>query len=124
MTTQRHLDAVELAVELAVADAFRFVPVATWFEIAAAVDTSYVVVALVNADAAIAAADAVTVASAYADADCAFDDASAIRREADYPVRRERCPDDRQQPPEVCNWHRRWGWTDVRWELTCVPCDP
>lgn len=119
--TQRHLDAVELA---AVADAFRLVPVATWFEIAAVVDTSYVVVALVYAGAAIAAADAgIAVASAYVGADCAFGDASAIRREVDYPVRRERFPDDRQQPLEVCNWHRRWGWTDVRWELACVPYD-
>lgn len=123
MTTQRHLDAVELVA--AAADAFRFVPVATWFEIVVAVDTSDVVVALVNADVAIvAAADAATVASAYADADYAFGDASAIRREEDCPVRRERCPDDRQQPPEVCNWRRRWGWTDVRWELVYVPCDP
>lgn len=98
---------------------------ASWFEIVA-VDTSYVVVALVNADVAIVAAvDAATVAPAYADAaDCAFGDASAIRREEDCPVRRERCPDDRQQPPEVCNWRRRWGWTDVRWELAYVPCDP
>lgn len=77
-----------------------------------------------DADAAIVAADAAIAASAYADAGCAFGGASAIRREVGYPVRRERCLDDRQQPPEVCNWHRRWGWTDVRWGLMCVPCDP
>lgn len=102
---QRRLDAAELAV--AVVDAFHFVLVATWFEIAVAVGTSYVAAASVDADAATAVADAAIAASACADAGCAFDDASAIRPEADYPVRRERCLDDRQQPPEVCNWHRR-----------------
>lgn len=109
---QRHLDAVELA---AVAGAFHFVPVATQFVIAVAAGTSYVAAAFADADVAIAVADVAIVASAYADAGCAFDGATAIRREADYPVHRERCLDDRQQPPEVCNWHRRWGWTDVRW---------
>lgn len=110
---QRRLDAAELAA--AVAGAFHLVPVATQFEMAVAAGTSYVAAAPADADAAIAAADAAIAAFAYGDAGCAFDDASAIRREADYPVRRERCLDDRQQPPEVCNWHRRWGWTDVRW---------
>lgn len=110
---QRRLDAAELAV--VVAGAFHFVPVATWFEIVVAVGTSYVAVAPADADAAIAAVDAATAASAYADVGCAFGGASVIRREADYPVRRERCLDDRQQPPEAYNSHRRWGWTDVRW---------
>lgn len=119
---QRRLDVAELAA--AVAGEFRLVLVATQFEIVVAVGTSYVAVAPADADAAVVAARAVIAASACADAGCAFDGASAIRREADYPVRRERCLDDRQQPPEVCNWHRRWGWTDVRWELVCVPCDP
>jgi len=109
---RQRFDAVELAA--AVADAFHSVPVATQFEIVVAAGTSYVVAVPADADAAIAVVDVVTAASAYADADCAFGDASAIRREADYPVRRERCLDDQQQPPEVCNWHRRWGWTDVR----------
>lgn len=110
---QRRLDAAELVV--VVADAFHFVPVVTWFEIAVAADTSYVAVAPADADVAIVAADAAIAASAYADVGCAFDGASVIRREAGYPVRRERCLDDRQQPPEAYNSHRRWGWTDVRW---------
>lgn len=101
---QRRLDAAELAA--VVADAFHLVPVATWFEIAVAAGTSYVAAAPADADVAIAAADAAIAASACADG-CAFDGASAIRPAADYPVRRERCLDDRQQPPEVCNWHRR-----------------
>lgn len=108
---QRRLGAAGLAV--AAVDAFHFVPVATQFETVAA-DTSYVAVAPANADAATVAAGVAIAASAYADAGCAFDGASATRQGADYPVRRERCLDDRQQPPEVCNWHRRWGWTDVR----------
>lgn len=110
---QRRFDAAELAV-VVVAGAFHFVPVATWFEIAVA-GTSYVAVASADADAAIAVVDAATAASAYADVGCAFGGASAIRREAGYPARRERCLDDRQQPPEAYNSHRRWGWTDVRW---------
>lgn len=109
---QRRLDAAELAV--VVADAFHFVLVATHFEIAAAVDTSYAAVPA-DADAAIAAADAAIAASAYADVGCAFGGASVTRQGADCPVRRVRYLDDRQQPPEACNWHRRWGWTDVRW---------
>lgn len=111
---QRRLDAAEpVAV---VADAFHFVPVARQFEIAVAAGTSYVAAAPADADAAIAAvADAATAASVYADAGCAFGDASAIRREEGYPVRRERCLDDRQQPLEVCNLHRRSEWTDVHW---------
>lgn len=118
---QQHPDAAEFAA--VVAGALRFVLVATYFEIVVAAGTSYAVVSA-DVDAAIVAAGAVTAASAYADADCAFGGAFAIRREAGYPVRRERCLDDRQQPPEVCNWHRRWGWTDVRWGLLSVPCDP
>lgn len=109
---QRRLDAAELAV--VVADAFHFVLVAMHFEIAAAVDTSYAAVPA-DADAAIAAADAAIAASAYADVGCAFGGASVTRQGADCPVRRVRYLDDRQQPPEACNWHRRWGWTDVRW---------
>lgn len=121
---QQHLDAVEL---VAVAeDAFHSVPAVTQSEIVAAADTSYVVVA--NADAAIAVviavADAAIAASAYGDAGYAFDDASAIQREADCPVHRARCLDDRQRLPEVCNWHTRWEWTDVRWGLVYVPCGP
>lgn len=100
---QRRLDAAEFA---AVVDAFHFAPVVTRFEIVVAAGTSYVA-ASADADAAIVAADAAIAASACAHAGCAFDGASAIRPEADYPVRRERCLDDRQQPPEVCNWHRR-----------------
>lgn len=102
---QRRLDAAELAA--VVVGAFHLVPVATQFEIAVAADTSYVAAAPANADAVIAAAGAAIAATAYADAGCAFDGASAIRPEEDYPVRREHCLDDRQQPPEVCNWHRR-----------------
>lgn len=109
---QRRLDAVEPA---AVAeDAFHFVLVATRFVIAAVVDTSYVAAAPADADAAIAVADAAIAASAYAGAGCAFGDASAIRRGAGCPAHRERYLDDQQQPLEVCNWHRQWGWTDVR----------
>lgn len=109
---QRRLGAAGLAA--AAVDAFHLVPVATQFETAVA-DTSYVAAAPADADAATVAAGVAIAAFAYADAACAFDGASATRRGADYPVRRERCLDDRQQPPEVCNWHRRWGWTDVRW---------
>lgn len=117
---QRRPDAVELVVA---EDAFP-VPAVMQFEIAAAVvGTLYVVAALADVDAAIAVVDAaIAVASAYANA--AFDDAFAIQREVDYPVRPIRCLDDRQRPPEVCNWHIRWGWTDVRWGLVYVPCDP
>lgn len=110
---QRRLDVAELAV--AAAGAFHLVPVAMRFEIAVAVGTSYVAAVPADADVVIAVGDAAIAAFAYADAGYAFDDASAIRREADYPVRRERCLDDRQQPLEVCNWHRRWEWTDVHW---------
>lgn len=102
---QRRLDAAELVA--AVVGAIHLVPVVTQFEIAVAAGTSYVAAAPANADAAIVAADAAIAAFAYAGAGCAVDDASAIRPKADYPVRRERCLDDRQQPPEVCNWHRR-----------------
>lgn len=102
---QRRLDVAELVA--AVVGAVHFVPVVTQFEIAVAAGTSYVAAASANADAAIVAAGAAIAAFAYAGAGCAFDDASAIRPKADYPVRRERCLDDRQQPPEVCNWHRR-----------------
>lgn len=102
---QRRLDAAELVA--AVVGAVHLVPVVTQFEIAVAAGTSYVAAASANADAAIVAAGAAIAAFAYAGAGCAFDDASAIRPKADYPVRRERCLDDRQQPPEVCNWHRR-----------------
>lgn len=102
---QRRLGAAELAV--AVVDAFHFVPAATNFEIAAAADTSYVAAVPVDADAAIVAADAAIAASAYADAGCAFGGASATQRGADCPVRRVRYLDDRQQPLEACNWHRR-----------------
>lgn len=105
---QRRLDAAELVA--AVVGAVHLVPVVTQFEIAVAAGTSYVAAASANADAAIVAAGAAIAAIAvfaYASAGCAFDDASAIRPKADYPVRRERCLDDRQQPPEVCNWHRR-----------------
>lgn len=102
---QRRLDAAEIVA--AVVGAIHLVPVVTQFEIAVAAGTSYVAAAPANADAAIVAADAAIAAFAYAGAGCAFDDASAIRPKADYPVRRERCLDDRQQPPEVCNWHRR-----------------
>jgi len=109
---QQRFDVAELAV--AVAGAFHFVPVAMQIEIVVAAGTSYVVAVPADADAAIAAADAAIAASAYEGVGCAFGGASAIRREAGYPVRRERCLDDRQQPPEVCNWHRRWEWTDVR----------
>lgn len=97
---QRRLDAVESAV---VAEgAFHFVPVATRFAIAAVAGTSYVAAAA-DADAAIAVADAAIAASACAGAGYAFGDASATRRGADCPARRERYLDDRQQPPEVCN---------------------
>lgn len=102
---QRRLDAAELVA--AVVGAVHLVPVVTQFEIAVAAGTSYVAAASANADAAIVAADAAIAAFAYAGAGCAFDDASAIRPKADYPVRRERYLDDRQQPPVVCNWHRR-----------------
>lgn len=109
---QQHLDVVE---SVAVADAFHFVLVATWFEIVVAADTSYAVAAaLADADAAIVAVDAVIVASAYAGAGCAFGDVSETRQEADCPVRRGRYLDDRQRLLEACNWHRRWVWTDVR----------
>lgn len=121
---QRRPDAVEF---VAVAeDASHPVPAVTQFGTAAVAGTLYAVAALADADAAaIAAADAATaVASAYADAGYASDDASAIQREADCPVRPIRCLDDRQRPPEVCNWHIRWGWTGVRWGLVYVPCDP
>lgn len=98
---QRRLDAVESAV---VAEGvFHFVPVATRFAIAAVAGTSYVAAAA-DADVAIAVADAAIAASACAGAGYAFaGDASATRREADCPARRERYLDDRQQPPEVCN---------------------
>lgn len=120
---QRRLDVAELAV--VVEDAFHFALVAMQFEIAVVADTSYVVAALVYVDAAIAAVDVATAAPAYAGAGYAFGDASVIRREADYLVRQERYLGDRQRQPEVCNWHRRWGWMDVRWGLMCViPCDP
>lgn len=121
MATRRHLDAAELAV--VVEDAFHFAPVVMRFVIVAAVDTSYVAAASADADAAIVAADAATAASAYADAGCAFGDAFEIQREVGYPTHRGRL-DDRQRLLEVCNWHRRWGWTDVRWGLTYVPCEP
>lgn len=98
---QRHLDAVELAV--AVADAFHSVPVAMRFVIVVVAGTSYVAAEPADADAATAVADAATVAPAYADAGYAFGDAFAIRREVGCPVRRGRCLDDQQRPPEVCN---------------------
>lgn len=120
--TRRLPDAVELAA--AAAGAFHFVPVATWFETAAAAGTSYAAAAPADADAATAAADAATAAPACAGAGCAFGGASATRREADCPVRRGRYLDGRQRPLEACNWHRRSAWTDVRWGLTCVPYDP
>lgn len=121
---QRRLDAVELVA--AAGDASRSAPAATQSAIvAAAADTSYVAVALANADAATAVADAAIAASAYGyAAGYASDDASATRREADCPAHRARCPDDRQRLPEVCNWHIRWEWTDVRWGLAYVPCGP
>lgn len=120
---QRHLDAVELVV--VAEDVCHSVPAAMWFVIVVVVvDTSYAA-APANADAAmIAAADAATAASAYVGAGCAFGGASAIPREVDCPVHRVRCLDDRQRLPEVCNWHIRWEWMNVRWGLVYVPCVP
>jgi len=123
--SQRHPGAVAL---VAVAgDVSRPVPAATRSGTAVAVGTSYVAAAPADAGAGTVAASAATAAaaaSACADAGCAFGGASAIQREADCPVHRARCLDDRQRPPEVCNWHIQWGWTGARWGLAYVPCDP
>lgn len=104
---QRLLDAVEFVV--VAENVFQPVLAVTLSETAVAVGTSYVAAVSADADAAIAVADAAIAASAYAGAGYAFGGASAIQREADCPVHRVRCLDDRQRPPEVCNWHIRWG---------------
>lgn len=116
---RRHLDAAELAA--AAEGACHSVPVATRSETAAVAGTSYAAAVTADADVATAAEDAATVVPACAGAGCASDGASAIRRGADCRGHQGRFLDDRQRPPGACNWRKRWGWTDVHWELMSVP---